>query len=342
MGECVFSSVFCSVFMALPPSFLIRTVKTVWTTLWRTMMFQMAPSDKVGAYQRPESAFCDRIPSNQFPAEAQRYRLIVGMGCPWAHRTLIVRVLKGLQTAIPITVVSPSGDEGCWVFDSPSQDSSLGCRTMPQFYTKVNPGYQGRATVPALWDSHSNTIVNNESAQIIEILNDAFNEWATAPNLDLHPTELQTEIDTWNSRIYASVNNGVYRCGFAQTQIAYETACRELFATLEDIDTQLATQRYLCGSTLTLADIRLFTTLIRFDVAYYGLFKCNYRRIVEYQHLSGYLRDIYQLPGVADTCDVTAIKRDYFGNLFPLNPGGIIPIGPDLDNLQTPHGRHSM
>ncbi|MBX2862812.1 MAG: glutathione S-transferase C-terminal domain-containing protein [Leptolyngbyaceae cyanobacterium MAG.088] len=328
--------------MALPPSLLIRTAKTIWTTLWRTMMAQMAPSDKGGAYQRPDSEFCDRIPSSTFPSDAQRYRLIVGMGCPWAHRTLIVRTLKGLDRAIPITIVSPSGNEGCWVFDQPSAMDSLGCRTMPQFYDKAQSGYQGRATVPLLWDTQTNTIVNNESAEIIEILNNAFNDWATHPEMNLYPTELQPEIDQWNKRIYHNVNNGVYRCGFAQTQTAYTTACNELFEALDDIDTTLASQRYLCGSQLTLTDIRLFTTLIRFDVAYYGLFKCNRRRISDYENLSGYVRDIYQLPGVAATCDVDAIKRDYFGNLFPLNPGGIIPLGPDLANLQAPHGRASL
>lgn len=328
--------------MALPPSILIRTAKTIWTTLWRTMMSQMAPSDKEGAYQRPKSAFCDRVPSKQFPAAAQRYRLIVGMGCPWAHRTLIVRTLKGLNAAIPVTVVSPSGNEGCWIFDHPSEAESLGCRTMPQFYAKVQTRYAGRATVPVLWDSQTNTIVNNESAEIIEILNNGFNHWATQPDLDLAPVKLQPEIEQWNEHIYRTVNNGVYRCGFAQTQTAYETACNELFQTLDAIDTQLANQRYLCGRQLTLADVRLFTTLIRFDVAYYNLFKCNRRRIADYPNLSGYVRDIYQLPAIARTCDVDAIKRDYFGNLFPLNPGGIIPLGPNLESLEMPHRRETL
>ncbi|ESA36253.1 glutathione s-transferase [Leptolyngbya sp. Heron Island J] len=328
--------------MALPPTLLIRTAKTIWTTLWRMMMSQMAPSDRTGAYQRPNSGFCDRIPSEKFPATAQRYRLIVGMGCPWAHRTLIVRALKGLDTIIPITVVSPSGDEGCWVFDHPSAIESLNCRTMPQFYAKAQPGYQGRATVPVLWDSQTNTIINNESAEIIEILNNAFNDWATQPELDLYPAKLQGDINVWNERIYATVNNGVYRCGFAQTQVAYEAACNEVFETLDVIDDTLASQRYLCGNRLTLADVRLFTTLIRFDVAYYGLFKCNRRRIADYEHLSGYVRDIYQLSNIAATCDVEAIKRDYFGNLFPLNPGGIIPVGPDLVALKAPHGREQL
>ncbi|MEM9484754.1 MAG: glutathione S-transferase C-terminal domain-containing protein [Cyanobacteria bacterium P01_F01_bin.116] len=325
--------------MALPPGLLIRTAKTIWTTLWRTMMSQMAPNDKQGAYQRPDSIFCDRIPSNKFPADNHRYRLIVGMGCPWAHRTLIVRALKGLESAIPITIVSPSGEEGCWVFDQPSVTDSLDCRTMPKFYAKVQSGYQGRSTVPVLWDSQLNTIVNNESADIIEILNEAFNDWAAAPELDLYPTELRANIDHWNQRIYSAVNNGVYRCGFAQTQAAYEAACNNLFDTLDIIDAALSTSRYLCGKFLTLADVRLFTTLIRFDIAYYGLFKCNRRRIADYQYISSYVNDIYQLPGIAHTCDVDAIKRDYYGNLFPLNPGGIIPLGPDLEMLTAAHKR---
>ncbi|MEM6251428.1 MAG: glutathione S-transferase C-terminal domain-containing protein [Cyanobacteria bacterium P01_D01_bin.156] len=328
--------------MALPPSLLIRTAKTLWTTLWRTMMAQMAPSNRNGEYQRPVSAFCDRIPSETFPAAAGRYRLIVGMGCPWAHRTLIVRALKGLDQVIPITVVSPAGEQGCWVFDHPSATDSLSCQTLPQFYKRLQPGYKGRATVPVLWDSHTNTIVNNESAEIIEILNAAFDIWANYPNLDLYPAALQSDINQWNQHTYTAINNGVYRCGFAQTQTAYKAACNELFDALDTIDKTLAQHRYLCGKTLTLADVRLFTTLIRFDVAYHDLFKCNRHRIADYKHLSEYVRDIYQLPGIANTCDVEAIKRDYFGNLFPLNPGGIIPLGPDLTSLEQPHNRHKF
>ncbi|MEB3212632.1 MAG: glutathione S-transferase C-terminal domain-containing protein, partial [Leptolyngbyaceae bacterium] len=204
---------------------------------------------------------------------------------------------------------------------------------------KAQSSYQGRSTVPVLWDSHTQTIVNNESADLIIMLNDAFNAIAHVPHLDLYPLDLQERIEQWNQKIYPAVNNGVYRCGFAQTQAAYERAVNELFQVLDEIDQTLATQRYLCGDRLTLADIRLFTTLFRFDSAYYGIFKCNRRRIQDYPHLSGYVRDLYQHPGVADTCDLEAVKRDYYGNLFPLNPGGIIPAGPDIDYLWEPHGR---
>jgi putative glutathione S-transferase len=171
------------------------------------------------------------------------------------------------------------------------------------------------------------------------MLNSEFNEFAKHPTLDLYPKELREKIDSWNEQIYNSVNNGVYRCGFAQTQEAYNEACNELFATLDKIDAVLETNRYLCGDSLTLADVRLFTTLFRFDIAYYGLFKCNRRRIQDYQNLGAYLRDLYQLPGVAGTCDMESVKQDYYGNLFPLNPGSIVPVGPDMGNLLEPHGR---
>jgi len=190
--------------------------------------------------------------------------------------------------------------------------------------------------VPVLWDTQTATIVNNESAEIVVILNAAFGEWASRPAVDLYPESLKADIDQWNDRIYHAVNNGVYRCGFAQTQAAYDRAVTELFEALDAIDQALAQRPYLCGDTVTLTDVRLFTTLFRFDVVYYSLFKCNRRRIQDYAHLGPYLRRLYQLPGVAATCDIEAVKRDYYGNLFPLNPGGIIPSGPDLEYLNTP------
>lgn len=316
----------------LPPGLLIRTAKQVWTTLWQTMMGQMAPSSKGGDYQRPESAFRQRVTrAGPYPPEANRYGLIVGMGCPWAHRTLVTRSLKGLEEIIPTILVNPSPDEGCWVFET----AFRGCRTLPELYRQAQPGYKGRATVPVLWDTQTATVVNNESADIIVILNEAFNEWASYPAVDLYPDALKTEMDAWNDRTYQAVNNGVYRCGFAQTQAAYDRAVTELFDALDAIDQAVANHPYLCGDTVTLADVRLFTTLVRFDVVYYSLFKCNRRRIQDYAHLGPYLGRMYQLPGVAETCDIEAVKRDYYGNLFPLNPGGIIPTGPDLDYLNA-------
>ncbi len=322
---------------ALPPGLIVRTGKFVWNTLWHTMMSQMAPRSTSGDYVRPQSEFRKR----EIKPEPQRYFLIVGMSCPWAHRTLVTRALKGLENAVGLFRVYPSTDEGRWLFESNQPHFPFpDCRSLPEFYSRCHPGYAGRATVPVLWDAQSQTIVNNESADIIELLNSEFDELATGP--DLYPEALKTEIDQLNDKIYATVNNGVYRCGFAQTQTAYDSAVSELFATLDELDELLANQRYLCGDQLTLADVRLFTTLIRFDVSYHGIFKCNRRRIADYPNLSGYLRDLYQLPGIAETCDIEAVKRDYYGNLFPLNPGGIVPIGPGWEGLLEAHGRAAM
>ncbi len=328
---------------ALPPNLIIQLGRWGWETVWRVMMSQMAPRSKDGSYVRPESAFRQIVSADAqatYPAENQRYRLFVGMSCPWAHRTLVVRALKGLETVIPVTVVSPSPEAGGWIFEQPFQPTAAqSCLSLAQFYAQAQPGYRGRNTVPVLWDSQTNTIVNNESSEIIVILNGAFDTWAKHPELDLYPEELRDSIETWNGKIYSAINNGVYRCGFAQTQVAYDLVVNELFSTLDEIETVLAQQLYLCGDRLTLADVRLFTTLIRFDVAYHGIFKCDRKRIIDYPHLSGYLREIYQLPGVAETCDLDAVKRDYYGNLFPLNPGGIIPTGPDLSYLSQDPGR---
>jgi glutathionyl-hydroquinone reductase len=323
---------------SLPSGFIIKLGKFVWSTMWHLMMSQLAPRSKSGEYIRPASQFRNSVnnESDIYKPESGRYRLYVGLGCPWAHRTLVARAIKGLESAIQVSIVSP-GDAGIWVLDVTEE----GCQTVPELYNLAEPGYQGRCTVPILWDTQTKTIVNNESADIIEILNGEFNDFAKNPTVDLYPEAMREIIDSWNEKIYHAVNNGVYRCGFAQTQIAYEEACKQLFSTLDEIDTVLATNRYLCGN-ITLADVRLFTTLFRFDVVYYGLFKCNQRRIQDYQNLSAYLRDLYQLPGVAETCDLESVKRDYYGNLFPLNPGGIIPFGPDISSLLEPHNRDKI
>lgn len=326
---------------SLPSGFVIKLGKFVWTTMWRFMMSNLAPRSKTGTYIRPESQFRNFISTdseNSYPPKKGRYRLYVGLGCPWAHRTLVVRALKGLEDAIEISIVYPSPDKGIWVF--PQEEEGL--YTLPELYNVASPGYKGRCTVPVLWDKETQTIVNNESAEIIVILNSQFNDFATNPTLNLYPEQLRSQIDLWNEKIYHTVNNGVYRCGFAQTQSSYDQACNELFTTLDEIDTVLETNRYLCGEQLTLADIRLFTTLFRFDVVYYGLFKCNRRRIQDYQNLGAYLRDLYQLPKISETCDLKSVKQDYYGNLFPLNPGGIIPFGPDISNLWEPHNRENV
>ncbi len=294
------------------------------------MMAQLAPPNDRGEYQRPPSEFRQRIsPDSKHPPAANRYRLYVGWSCPWAHRTLVVRTLKGLEGAIDLIILTGDADAGGWRLPAPEH----GCQTLRELYQYAQQGYTGRCTVPMLWDNQTYTIVNNESAEIIEILNSEFNQYATQPDLDLYPNELQGSIDQWNEIIYQTVNNGVYRCGFAQTQSAYYRAYSELFSTLDRVNDLLANQRYLCGEVLTLADVRLFTTLIRFDLVYYSLFKCNHRRIQDYLHLKVYLRDIYHLPGVAATCNFPVIIQDYYRNLFPLNPGGIVPGLPDFTYL---------
>ncbi|MBD2441031.1 glutathione S-transferase family protein [Nostoc sp. FACHB-110] len=326
---------------SLPPKLIISLGKYVWTTLWHLMMSRLAPRNQSGEYIRPDSQFRNFVSAAEastYQPATGRYKLYVGLGCPWAHRTLVVRALKGLEDVISVAIVEPSATTGGWVFTSEEE----GCQTLPQLYELAQPGYTGRSTVPVLWDTQTKTIVNNESAEIIVMLNSEFNEFAANPTLNLYPKELQEKIDWWNQKIYTSVNNGVYRCGFAQTQEAYNKACDELFNTLDEIDAALNQSRYLCGNNVTLADVRLFTTLFRFDIVYYGLFKCNRRRIQDYANLGAYLRDLYQLPGVANTCDLESVKQDYYGNLFPLNPGGIVPSGPDMAFILKPHHREKI
>ena len=311
--------------MAIPPSWIVQTGRSIWTQIWQLMMSQLAPPNERGEYQRPQSEFRQRI-DGIYPPAQNRYRLYVGWSCPWAHRTLVVRALKGLEKTIDVTILLGDANAGGWALPAPE----YGCQTLGQLYRFANPGYTGRSTVPMLWDTQTNSIVNNESAEIIEILNSEFNEYANQPELDLAPIALQASIEQWNEKIYNTVNNGVYRCGFAQTQAAYDKAATELFAMLDRINDLLATQAYLCGDVLTLADVRLFTTLIRFDLVYHHLFKCNRRRIQDYPQIQAYTHKIYHLPGVAATCNFPTILQDYYGNLFPLNPGGIIPQLPDI------------
>ena len=318
--------------MAIPPSWIVQTGRSIWTQIWLVMMSKLAPPNELGEYQRPQSEFRSSISTatdSPHPPATNRYRLYVGWSCPWAHRTLVVRALKGLEQAIEIVVLRGDANAGGWALPEPEH----GCQTLAELYRFAQSGYTGRSTVPMLWDNQTYSIVNNESAEIIEILNAAFNEYATKPDCNLAPNELQESIEQWNEVIYNTVNNGVYRCGFAQTQTAYDRAYTELFATLDRVNDLLVTQPYLCGDVLTLADVRLFTTLIRFDLVYHHLFKCNWRRIQDYRQLQAYVRNIYHLPGVAATCNFPTILQDYYGNLFPLNPGGIIPHLPDLSYL---------
>jgi putative glutathione S-transferase len=275
-----------------------------------------------------------------FAAAPGRYHLYVSLACPWAHRTLIVRALKGLEELIDVSVVSPLMLESGWTFDE--SEGSTGDRVggrafMHEVYTAARADYTGRVTVPVLWDRERETIVSNESADIVRMLGSAF-DGLTGNTLDLYPANLRETIDGWNARVYQRVNNGVYRAGFATTQAAYEEAFGELFAELDAIDAHLADHRFLAGDRFTEADVRLFTTLVRFDAVYHGHFKCNRQRLEEFAHLPGYLRELYQLPGVADTVDFAHIKGHYYRSHPTINPTGVVPAGPALD-YSSPHGR---
>ncbi len=297
-----------------------------------------------GRFKRQESAFRKGVTadgSSGFPAAFGRYHLYVSLACPWAHRTLIFRALKGLEEAISVSVVSPTMlDEG-WVFgDFPgaTPDTVNGARRLHEVYTKADPAYTGRVTVPVLWDKETGSIVCNESAEIIRMLNAEFDEFATRQQPDFYPPDLRETIDAVNADVYDNINNGVYKAGFATTQDAYEDAYDALFAALDRVEDRLARGRYLLGDHLTEADWRLFTTLFRFDAVYYGHFKCNRQRIVDYDNIWGYLRDLYQTPGVAETCDLHHIKTHYYGSHTTINPTRIVPKGPALD-FDAPHGR---
>ncbi len=288
--------------------------------------------DTTGHFVRQESAFRRSIGDQEFPAAAGRYHLYVSYACPWAHRTLIVRRLKGLTDTVGVSVVDPIRDERGWAFregEGHGPDPVNGFSFLSEAYAATDPSWDGRVTVPVLWDRESGQIVNNESAEIIVMLNDAFGPWADGP--DLYPAPLRAEIDALNARIYESVNNGVYRSGFATTQSAYEEAVRPLFTTLAELEERLADRRWLMGDTLTLADIRLFVTLIRFDAVYVTHFRCSLARIVDHPNLWRFTRDLYQVPGVAETVNFDHIKRHYFQTHTSLNPSRIVPLGPEID-----------
>ncbi|MCG3861231.1 glutathione S-transferase family protein [Psychrobacter sp. CLB018] len=275
-----------------------------------------------------------------FKAEANRYHLYVSLACPWAHRTTIYRKLKGLEDMISLSVVHPfMGDKG-WTFAEGAgviADPIVNASYLYEVYVAAKPNYTGRVTVPILWDKKTNTIVSNESSEIIRMLNSAFDE-VGATDVNFLPKALLAEIDTINEFVYSAVNNGVYKAGFATTEAAYKEAVVMLFDALDTLEVRLADQRYLLGDTITEADWRLFTTLVRFDAVYVGHFKCNIRRIVDYPNLWGYLRDLYQVPGIAETVSIEHIKAHYYTSHANINPTRIIPVGPLLD-FNEPHDR---
>lgn len=299
------------------------------------------PAATNGSFVRPASLFRDRVTrdgASGFKAEAGRYQLVTAPSCPWAHRAVLMRKLKRLEAAIPLLESDLPKGQG-WAYSRGFDDLQPmdGAFHVHQVYTAARPDYTGRATVPVLWDRKTRTIVNNESSEIIRMLNSEFDEFGDAA-IDLYPQPLRAEIDAVNELIYGAVNNGVYRCGLANSQAAYQEAFGRLFAALDELEARLGRSRYLVGERFTEADLRLFVTLVRFDTVYYVLFKCNRRHIADYPNLSNYLRDIYQMPGIAETVDFPKIKLGYYGGMRHINPNGILPLGPDLD-LGAPHDR---
>ena len=305
-----------------------------------------------GRFVRGESQFRNWVtpdgapgPSGDggFKAEPGRYHLYVSYACPWAHRTLIFRKLKRLEDVISVSVVHWHMADKGWEFrEGPgcTPDTVNGAQYLHEVYTTALSDYSGRVTVPILWDKERGTIVSNESAEIIRMLNGAFDAWGDA-SVDFYPEALRPEIDAVNQPVYDHVNNGVYKAGFATSQEAYDEAFDVLFATLDDLEARLSHQRYLAGDRLTEADWRLFTTLLRFDPVYVGHFKCNRQRLADYANLSGYLRDLYQIQGVSETVNMNHIKHHYYGSHRSINPTGIVPKGPDFD-LTAPHGREHL
>lgn len=307
---------------------------------WQDKWYDTESND--GEFIRQDSQFRNWIREDAsedgFRPESDRYHLIVSLACPWAHRTLIMRHLKGLEPHIGLTVVEPKMLEHGWAFSE--QDRFLGLDYLHQLYARVDANYSGRVTVPVLWDKQQQCIVNNESADILRMFNSAFNG-ITGDQQDFYPAGLRDDIDAINELVYDKINNGVYKAGFATKQEVYEKHVEALFVALDQLDERLSGQRYLCGAQITEADWRLFTTLVRFDAVYYGHFKSNLRRIADYPHLSAYLRDLYQYAGVAKTVDFEHIKTHYYYSHETINPTRIVPVGPD-QNLLAPHGREQL
>ncbi|HHE1262886.1 TPA: glutathione S-transferase family protein [Vibrio parahaemolyticus] len=309
-----------------------KLVEGVWHDVWYDT------KANGGKFVREDAGFRDWIKNDSeavFQPESGRYHLYVSLACPWAHRTLIFRKLKGLEPHIDVTVVCPDMLSQGWQMGLP--EPLFGHTRMHQIYTQAKPDYTGRVTVPVLWDKKTNAIVSNESSEIIRMFNSAFND-LTGNHDDYYPEPLRGVIDEWNDYIYPNVNNGVYRCGFATSQEAYEEAFESLFSALDKIDAHLATHRYLAGNKITEADWRLFTTLVRFDAVYVGHFKCNKQRIADYVNIQGYLKELYQIDGIADTTDFYHIKRHYYFSHTGINPTQVVPKGPDLD-FSSPHQR---
>ncbi len=318
--------------------------------VWRDQWYDTEGAG--GRFVRPRTSFRNWVTrdgsagptgTSGFAAAAGRYHLYVSLACPWAHRTLIMRALKGLEGVVSLSVVHWRMLDHGWTFEAGPgviADPVLGAEYLYQVYLAADRTYTGRVTTPVLWDKQTRTIVNNESAEIIRMFNEAFDEAGARPG-DYYPASLRGEVDAVNQRVYEAVNDGVYKAGFATAQAAYEDAVGKLFETLDWLEERLSRQRYLCGDRVTEADIRLLVTLLRFDLVYYSHFKCNLRRIADYPNLSGFARDLYQMPGVAATFDAGHAKRHYYESHRTLNPSGIVPAGPATD-FGCPHDRERL
>ncbi|MGF1908317.1 glutathione S-transferase family protein [Vibrio kasasachensis] len=312
-----------------------KLVEGVWHDVWYDT------KSSRGQFVREDAGFRQSVENNseaEFQPESGRYHLYVSLACPWAHRALIFRSLKGLEKHIDVTVVCPDMLSEGWQMGLP--EPLFGHTRLHQLYTQAKPDYTGRVTVPILWDKKTGTIVSNESSEIIRMFNSEFNQ--VADNyLDFYPEKLRSLIDEWNDYIYPNINNGVYRCGFASSQDAYEQAYDNLFNALDKVERYLQTHRYLAGNQITEADWRLFTTLIRFDAVYVGHFKCNKKRIADYPNMLGYLKELYQVEGIKETTDFYHIKRHYYFSHTGINPTQVVPKGPELD-LESPHDRDHL
>ena len=303
-----------------------QLIKGVWYAEDRSR------TNATGEFERKQSDYRSYLGSEKYKAEAGRYHLFVNAGCPWAYRTILYRSIKNLSGLITMSYSRPEAGAEGWTFGEP--EPLLGAVHMHQVYTADNSSFTGRCTVPVLWDKESNSIVNNESADIIRMFNSAFDSISGVDQIDYYPEPLRARIDSLNEKIYENINNGVYRCGFSSSQQAYDDAFELLFDTLDELDDLLGNQRYLCGEMVTEADWRLFSTLVRFDLAYHGQFRCNRQQLKDYMNLWPYCRDLYQLPRVADTVDIDAIKGIYYGG----RGAGVIPRGPVID-FEEPHNR---
>lgn len=330
----------------LPQGALVQGAKGAWKATWLTFMKELAPQSKDGAYSRPGYSFTDAIssaPGTKYPVQAGRYHVYTGNACPWCHRVLLVLAIRGLRGDIGVGELHDNPEKatrGGWVFPG-MKDPVSGCRDLYGVYNRAHPGFIGRCTAPCLVDTKTFKIVSNESSDIVRMLGSA--DFPGSNGVDLYPKHLRSEIDSVNALVYNKINNGVYKSGFATTQVAYDKAQKELYEGLDEMEQRLGKNRFLVGDRFTEADLRLYPTIIRYDTAYAVLFKCSKRRIEDYPNLSAWLRDVYQLPcldadgtraayGIQDTFNLDDARRSY-SELFPINPGGIVPSGPGLEDL---------